>query len=129
MRNKIEEHKITFSILFDLTDQEIIADNKQIEQVLINLVLNSVGAVRTTPIPSITMQAISLNDSVIIKINDNGSGIPADILDKIFIPFYTTKEEGSGIGLSLSRQMLLLHGSSITISSVEGKGSEFILSF
>jgi len=66
---------------------------------------------------------------VVIKISDNGCGIIPDALDKIFIPFYTTKKSGSGIGLSLSKQIMRLHRSDITVKSVPNEKTSFTLQF
>ena len=63
-----------------------------------------------------------------VEISDNGTGIPPGILDKIFVPFFSTKAEGSGIGLSLSRQIIRNHGGQISVVSEEGKGSTFRIS-
>ena len=93
------------------TDLEVSADKKQISQVLINLVKNSVEALKQVEKGIILLNAdVNSHGRVQITITDNGPGIPDDLIDKIFIPFYTTKESGSGIGLSLSRQIMLLHG-------------------
>ena len=95
------------------TDLEISADKKQISQVLINLVKNSIEALKNSEKGKIKLKGeINEYSRVQITVFDNGPGIPDDIMDKIFVPFYTTKESGSGIGLSLSRQIMLLHGGS-----------------
>jgi signal transduction histidine kinase len=65
----------------------------------------------------------------VIQVRDNGSGIAEDNLDKVFVPFFSTKEGGSGIGLSLSRQIMRLHGGSITAASKPGLGTVFTLRF
>jgi nitrogen fixation/metabolism regulation signal transduction histidine kinase len=106
------------------------ADAHLLEQVLINLVLNAAQAVTQTPIPHISLLAWSdEQERVIIEVKDNGSGIPADILDNIFIPFFTTRPDGSGIGLSLAKQIMQLHKGSIQVQSLEGEGSTFQLCF
>jgi signal transduction histidine kinase len=64
-----------------------------------------------------------------ITVTDNGPGIPDDLMDKIFIPFFTTKDSGSGVGLSLSRQIMLLHGGSLKVVSVVGKSTTVSLVF
>jgi signal transduction histidine kinase len=86
-------------------------------------------AVRANDHGKIILEAKETNDETTISIRDNGPGIPADQLDKIFIPFYTTKEDGSGIGLSFSRQIMHLHGGSIKIQSEKNTGTEVVLSF
>ncbi|MBU8891584.1 MAG: HAMP domain-containing histidine kinase [Bacteroidales bacterium] len=112
-----------------------LADYDQIEQVIINLLINAIEAVKNQNQPQIFVEIIkneSNKHKVLIK--DNGKGIDPDETDKIFIPFYTTKKEGSGIGLSLSRQIMHLHKGTIQLNSDperfrEGKGTEFILEF
>ena len=64
-----------------------------------------------------------------VQVEDNGPGIPKDVQEKIFVPFFTTKEDGSGIGLSLSRQIMRLHGGSLSVRSEEGEGAVFTLRF
>jgi two-component system nitrogen regulation sensor histidine kinase NtrY len=106
------------------------ADGHLLEQVLINLVLNAAQAVTQTPNSHINLLAWSdEQDRVVIEVKDNGSGIPADVLDSIFIPFFTTRPNGSGIGLSLAKQIMQLHQGSIQVHSVEGAGSAFQLWF
>ncbi|MEF8864314.1 MAG: HAMP domain-containing sensor histidine kinase [Salinibacter sp.] len=65
----------------------------------------------------------------VVQVEDNGPGIPTDVQEKIFVPFFTTKEDGSGIGLSLSRQIMHLHGGSLSVRSEEGEGAVFTLRF
>jgi signal transduction histidine kinase len=99
-------------------------DRKMMEQVLINLVRNAVEAFPTGREGKIEVLAsLGPDDSVLIEVKDNGRGIPAEILDQVFIPFFTTKEKGSGIGLSLSRRIINLHGGSIQMASESGKGT------
>jgi two-component system nitrogen regulation sensor histidine kinase NtrY len=93
------------------------ADGKLLEQVIINLVKNAIEAFEDAPDPTITMAAQSNNNQIIMEIADNGKGIPPDMLENIFVPFFTTKEKGSGIGLSLSRQIIRLHGGTMNVQS------------
>lgn len=100
------------------------ADPALLEQVLINLVKNAMDAVRACDNPQIDLYLKrQANQKVVIQVSDNGYGIPEDILDQIFVPFFTTKDEGSGIGLSLSRQIMHLHKGEIELHSQEGEGT------
>ncbi len=111
-------------------DLEIVADKKQVAQVLINLLKNSVEALKNQDGGKIVLKGeINQNDRILISVTDNGPGIPEDLMDKIFIPFFTTKENGSGIGLSLSRQIMQMHGGSLKLVSVSGKNTSAILEF
>lgn len=104
-------------------------DERLIEQVLINLVKNALEALQNTEKPKIILSAERNTDESILKVRDNGPGIPADQLDHIFIPFYSTREEGSGVGLSFAQHIMRLHGGRIHVSSGTGPGSEFLLIF
>jgi len=107
----------------DPADLTCMIDHKQIEQALINLVKNALEAIPEDREGMIELRAARDGDSVSIRIRDNGQGIPGDIIDQIFIPFFTTREKGSGIGLSLSRRIIHQHGGSISIDSEMGKGT------
>lgn len=103
-------------------------DATLIEQVLINLLVNAIEAVRDKPHPRIQLSAFNVsNNKINIKVADNGCGIPAALMDRIFIPFFSTRKNGSGIGLSLSQQILMLHKGNIQVQSVENEGSVFTL--
>ncbi|MBS1975095.1 MAG: HAMP domain-containing histidine kinase, partial [Bacteroidetes bacterium] len=79
--------------------------------------------------PTVTINTKKINDKVEIKVSDNGNGIPKNIVDKIFQPFFTTKPTGSGtgLGLSLSYDIIKAHGGEIKMNSKEGEGTEFII--
>ena len=109
---------------------EIEMDTYLIEQVLINLILNAVEACKEVKQPKIILSAQkNINGQSIIKITDNGKGIPNEIVENIFVPFFSTKKSGSGIGLSLCKQIMLLHKSKIQVKSVEHKGTIISLIF
>jgi two-component system nitrogen regulation sensor histidine kinase NtrY len=110
-------------------NQIIRADEKLVEQVLINLVKNALEALPGTGEPSIIMESYSIDDRHIIRVKDNGMGIPADMMENIFIPFFTTKEGGSGIGLTFARQVMKLHHGSVRVNSEPGKGTVVTLMF
>ena len=104
-------------------------DPKLIEQVLINLITNAIYAVKDRPHPRIVLLARKEDDRFFIDVIDNGKGIPPAILDKIFVPFFTTRSNGSGIGLSISRNIMKLHKGNLDVYSVEGQETRFTLSF
>ena len=106
----------------------VTADADQLQQVLINLIKNALEAFREQPEPRIELQAYSTdNQRVTINVRDNGFGIEPEALEKIFIPFYTTKKTGSGIGLSLSRQILQQHNGQLVVNSEVNTGTVFSL--
>lgn len=130
-KKNIEENKIY--IKFQNEAISINADKNLIEQVLINLIKNAIEAFENDDRDKnkeIKVEAFYDNKQrVIIKVSDNGPGIDNEALDKIFIPFFTTKRNGSGIGLSLSRQIIRQHGGTITVKSESNKGTDFYLRF
>jgi len=105
------------------------ADEKLVEQVLLNLLNNARHALKGIPGPAIVVRAWADRTSVCIEVKDNGCGIPDEIAGSIFIPFFTTRATGSGIGLSLSRQIMRLHGGSIAMKSQPGVETVFTLFF
>jgi two-component system nitrogen regulation sensor histidine kinase NtrY len=108
----------------------ILADKTMIEQVLINLIKNAIQAFDEQPDKRIDLIARSNEKGrAVISVKDNGSGIDNEAMEKIFIPFFSTKKTGSGIGLSLSKQIMLQHEGRITVKSKLGEGTEFILRF
>ena len=104
-------------------------DTKLIEQVMINLINNSIHALEGIPDPLIKLSCIVEQDKTIILVTDNGKGIEEEIMNQIFIPFYTTKKSGSGIGLSLSKNILKKHGGNLLVSSQVGFNTTFSLIF
>jgi signal transduction histidine kinase len=99
-------------------------DPALLEQVLINLVKNAMDAVEKRDNPQISIQVLKqTNGKMNIQVVDNGCGIEQEELEQIFVPFYTTKDHGSGIGLSLSRQIMRLHKGNIEVQSVVGEGT------
>lgn len=108
---------------------ELYIDTHLIEQVLINLIINARDACLEKQDARIIVSAENFREGVQIKVKDNGKGIPAKILDTIFVPFYSTKKTGSGIGLSLSKQIMMLHNGRIQVQSEEGKGAVMSLIF
>ena len=110
--------------------EEMLGDRKMMDQVMINLIKNAIEALNHTNDPHISLTAYRDTDGrEVIEIKDNGTGIPEDKIDQVFIPFFTTKETGSGIGLSLCRQIIRLHKGEILIESVQGNGTKVYLKF
>jgi two-component system nitrogen regulation sensor histidine kinase NtrY len=126
-------HEIKPKITTDVrpANLTVMADDKLLAQVFINIVKNSIEAFdRSGKDNEIEIKAFKEPDGrVIITIQDNGPGMDADTLEKIFVPFFTTKESGSGIGLSLSRQIMRIHNGNITCDSTPGGGSTFSMIF
>jgi two-component system nitrogen regulation sensor histidine kinase NtrY len=118
------------TIQVDPQSLELTADPELIEQVLINLLLNALQAVNGQKGARIELNA-NLNDrgKIIIQVADNGPGISEENLEKIFVPFFSTKEGGTGIGLSLSHQILRLHRATISVHSVPNVQTVFTLVF
>ena len=109
---------------------DIYADENLISQVLLNLMKNALEAISHRPEGRIHVSArYATNMHPEICVTDNGPGIPEEILEQIFVPFFTTRENGSGIGLSLSRQIMRLHGGSLQVRSVPNKETVFCISF
>ncbi len=109
---------------------ELTADADLIEQVLLNVVINALQALRKTEDAHIKLNArLNRRGRVVVEVTDNGPGIEEGVLNRIFIPFFTTRPEGSGIGLSLSRQIMRMHRGDITATSEPGERTVFILRF
>ncbi|MCO6357137.1 sensor histidine kinase [Roseivirga pacifica] len=104
-------------------------DRKLIEQILLNLITNARHALANQSAPQLTLKAFSNANTKFIAVTDNGTGIDPAKMDQIFIPFYSTKAEGSGIGLSLSKQIMKKHKGDLTVKSTLGEGATFQLEF
>jgi len=129
MRPTLEKKKIELEIILRDPTLAIEADINLIEQVLINLLVNAIEAVKEAEEPRLTLSAEVTNNRTLVKVADNGMGMPPELLDKIFIPFFSTRKTGSGIGLSLCKQIMLLHKGNIQVQSAPGMGATFILQF
>jgi len=124
MEPSLEKKRIELIFENETPDLKIEMDTYLIEQVLINLILNSVEACKETENPRIIISAQkNIEGRSIIKVIDNGGGISEEIRDQIFIPFFSTKKTGSGIGLSLCKQIVLLHNGKLQVASELGKGT------
>lgn len=130
MRPTLEKKHIELEIILRDPTLAIEADLNLIEQVMINLLVNAIEAVKDRENPTLTLSAEVLpNNKMLLKVADNGLGMPPELLDKIFIPFFSTRKSGSGIGLSLCKQIMLLHKGNIQVQSTQGLGATFILQF
>ncbi len=130
MKTKLDENNISLTISVEPKTMELTIDPKLIEQVLINLLLNAIHATKDILDKKIAIKAFySENSRATLEVMDNGCGILEEVQENIFIPFFTTKQEGSGIGLSLSRQIMNSHNGTITLISTPQKGTSFILVF
>ncbi|MFK7922878.1 MAG: PAS domain-containing sensor histidine kinase [Bacteroidia bacterium] len=113
VQQQIKGDKLSFS-----------GDPHLLEQVLINLLKNAIDALQETPNAQIQLNAFTdTSNRICLQVVDNGAGIPENKMEEIFIPFFTTKEDGSGIGLSLSRQIIRMHQGSLDLQSEEGSGT------
>ena len=130
MEEEIKRYGFEFIVRVEPTDLEFTADDQLIEQVLINLLKNSLHALIGRPSGKIQLLGfMNKRGRVTLQVVDNGTGILKDVLDKIFIPFFTTKPSGSGIGLSLSKQIMRLHNGTISAHSEPEVETVFTMTF
>lgn len=127
-RNRIKDEAVAFSANITPENLEIITDPKLLEQVMINLIINALQAMEGCAERKLSLSIIQeVGGEVLIQLTDTGKGIDAMDLEQIFIPFYSSKKEGSGIGLSISRQIIHTLGGSIHVQSVVGEGTQFVV--
>lgn len=134
LRFDIEQNNIKIDLSVEPEQLMIRVDKEQVEQVLINLIKNAIQAMGENEEfqkeKEISISAaVESDDRITVKIKDNGTGIDEEALKKVFIPFFTTKKSGSGIGLSLSKQIMRKHNGNISVHSVVNEGTEFTLAF
>jgi len=130
MQPTLAQKNIDLEIILKDPDLILEADTNLVEQVLINLVVNAIEAVKDKDGPKIILSAyLNNNKKTVIRVVDNGIGMAEELMDKIFIPFFSTKKSGSGIGLSLCKQIMMLHKGNIQVHSIEGEGTAFQLQF
>ncbi len=130
MQPTFEQKQTELEIILKNPDLQMDADVNLLEQVFINLIVNSLEALKETTAPKIILSADqTLDKKIILKVADNGPGMSEEVIEKIFIPFFSTKKTGSGIGLSLCKQIILLHKGTIQVQSVENKGTVFTMQF
>jgi nitrogen fixation/metabolism regulation signal transduction histidine kinase len=130
----LKQHQVLLEQQYEgNADISMQADPGQIEMVLINLVKNAkealLGDPATTKPRILLKMGTDAKGSPYIVVEDNGPGITPDLMQEIFIPFFTTKQTGTGVGLSISKQIMQLHGGDLRVSSVLGKGTQFVLGF
>ena len=130
MKVQLRKARVNFVCETTPPSLEFVADEEQIGQVLINLVKNGIEAVTATDSPKIELLGkMDDENNVVIVVRDNGQGIIREALEKIFIPFFSTKEGGSGIGLSLSRQIMQMHHGTLDVESEPHEHTTFTLKF
>lgn len=129
MKKEMAKQDITFEVHSQGPELTIYADKDMILQVLINLLANAKDALEQTKNKRIKLAGFRIGEKTFIQVSDNGPGIDQESIDKVFIPFFTTKKKGSGIGLSLAMQIMRLHKGSIYFTTKEGKGTTFTLEF
>jgi two-component system, NtrC family, nitrogen regulation sensor histidine kinase NtrY len=130
MQPTLAQKNIDIEIILKDPDLILDVDTNLVEQVLINLVVNAIEAVKDQKDPRIILSSyLNNNKKTVIKVADNGIGMQEELMEKIFIPFFSTKKSGSGIGLSLCKQIMMLHKGNINVQSKEGEGTAFMLQF
>ncbi|PCJ98763.1 MAG: histidine kinase [Flavobacteriaceae bacterium] len=121
---------VSFEVLVHPENLELFIDEKQIAQVLLNLSKNSLQSIGNREDAKIKLSAgIDNVGNKYVLVWDNGPGIPEDLIDEVFVPFFTTKNTGTGVGLSLSKQIVRLHGGSLKVRSIPNKETVFIMRF
>jgi two-component system nitrogen regulation sensor histidine kinase NtrY len=132
LKERLDKEQITLDFSVQPRNLVLVADKKLVEQVLINLINNSIESLiltnRGKKLINITA-FMNEEQRVFLKVTDNGKGIAPELIDQIFVPFFSTKEEGTGIGLSLSRQVMRLHQGSLNVYSFPDKETTFTLVF
>ena len=129
MKEEFQRNNVVFESQVAPPSLVLHADERLVGQILINLLRNALQAMDQVKEKHIRLSAFQMDEQVRISITDNGKGIPPELLDSVFVPFYTTRNEGSGIGLSLSREIMKLHGGGIRVYSEPGKETTFTLIF
>jgi signal transduction histidine kinase len=134
LKPDIEKDDIEVHLSVNPDHLTVNADKEQIEQVLINLIKNAIQALDENTEHHKNKEihieaALDTDENIVIRISDNGTGIDEDALKKVFIPFFTTKKSGSGIGLSLSKQIMRKHNGNISVKSIVNIGTECTMKF
>lgn len=130
MKEELKSHQIDIQTEIVPNDLKVLCDSDQITMILINLVKNASESLQNQADRTIILRALGQGDlGTIIQVEDHGAGIIPEALERIFVPFYTTKKTGSGIGLAISRQIMNLHRGSLQVTSVPGVKTVFTMSF
>ncbi len=129
LKPELKKTTIQFGYHCDSEYLTIDADQEMIEQVLINLIKNAMEALDHSSNGKIELKGTYADNRVLISVSDNGSGIIPEAIERVFIPFFTTKKTGSGIGLALSRQIMQMHNGSLSVKSEPDVKTTFTLSF
>ncbi|MBN9589423.1 MAG: GHKL domain-containing protein [Alphaproteobacteria bacterium] len=130
LADELQARDIAIATHVDPETLEVTADPDLLDQALINLLRNAIEALRDTPDARITLSAAAQTGGrASITVTDNGPGIAADEREKVFVPFYTTKRQGSGVGLTLVRQIAAVHGATVAISDTPGGGATVQITF
>jgi len=124
-----KENNIDFNYTLTSDELKINADEKMIFQVILNLIRNSIYFVKSSNKPQIQLSAFKSNNSICIVVKDNGLGISKELEDSIFIPFFSAKPDGTGIGLSISKKIMQMHKGDLSFSSIPNQKTEFTLKF
>jgi two-component system, NtrC family, nitrogen regulation sensor histidine kinase NtrY len=128
MRPEMEKKRVHFDVTLPVTSVNISVDVSMVEQAILNLLKNAMQAVAGKNDARIVLSLSSKTGSrALITVADNGAGIEEDVLPKIFVPFYSTKEKGTGIGLSLTQQIMKVHQGQVRVYTQPGQGTKFIL--
>lgn len=129
MKEEFQRSNVVFESRIAPLSLVLHADERLVGQILINLLRNALQALDQVQDKHLRLSAFQMDEQVRISVTDNGKGIPPELLDSVFVPFYTTRSEGSGIGLSLSREIMKLHGGGIRVHSEPGRETTFTLLF
>jgi signal transduction histidine kinase len=129
MKQQLKKSSIEFTTSCNSDYLTIQADEEMIEQVLINLVKNSIESLLQTGSGKIELNGKYDGQNIFIEVADNGPGIIPEAINRIFVPFFTTKKTGSGIGLALSRQIMQMHNGTLTVESQPDVRTVFTLRF
>ncbi|HTF16853.1 MAG TPA: ATP-binding protein [Chryseolinea sp.] len=125
MEEMAQRSGVVLHVTSTATTVRPVFDAPLIQQVLINLISNAIHATEGMPVRTISLRAFVRDEQVVFEVMDTGKGIPHSLLREIFVPFYSTRQDGSGIGLSLSKQIVSSHRGNITVQSTPGEGATF----